>query len=65
MGSALLAGFGTGVFDDLAAAANSWVETGVSFEPSPEVADGYRSRNAKYADLLLRLQDWSNYKSDV
>ena len=55
MGSALLAGYGSGVFDDLKAAADRWVVTGERVDPDPALASVYASRGRKYEELIDTL----------
>ena len=55
MGSALLAGYGSGVFDDLKAAADRWVVTGERVEPDPALASVYATRGTKYEELIDTL----------
>ena len=52
MGSALLAGYGVGVFDDLSAAADRWVATGDSVYPDAKLAPTYEVRGRKYEELI-------------
>jgi xylulokinase len=59
MGAALLAGFGVGVFGDLAAAAGRWVQTTDAAQAQAEHAGYYRRRAARYASLLTHLNRWA------
>ena len=52
MGSALLAGFGVGLFSDLGEAAAQWIELGSSISPSPEKAAFYQQRIRRYAAFM-------------
>lgn len=59
MGSALLAGFAVGLFNDLGAAAGKWIATGSSTDCDPALAEHYARRQAGYALLLEALHKWS------
>ncbi|MHB9036447.1 MAG: xylulokinase [Armatimonadota bacterium] len=52
LGSALLAGFGVGVFDDLPNAARQWISTGSVVKPDPSMAEYYQRRLKRYKYLL-------------
>ena len=52
MGSAMLAGLGTGVFDTLTAASERWVHPGAVADPLPPLPEAYARRAARYAELL-------------
>ncbi len=52
LGAALLAGFGAGVFRDLAAAAGSWVETGEVVQPQGQNHELYRRRIRQYRTFM-------------
>lgn len=58
MGAALLAGHGTGILPDLAAAAGRWIALGRTFEPDPAVAELSTQRADRYAALLDALTHW-------
>ena len=60
LGSALLAGFGAGVFDDLPAAASVWVQTGRRYTPNRDLGNYYRARREAYRRLLDTLHDWTD-----
>jgi xylulokinase len=55
LGSALLAGFGVGLFRDLDGAAGQWVKTGSVTEPDARRAAVYRERLERYRHLLAAL----------
>lgn len=59
LGSALLAGYGAGLFKDLDATARSWIGTGREFKPDRRVAGHYSARLDRYQRLLLTLNAWS------
>jgi len=59
MGAALLAGYGTGVFPDLAEVAKKWIELGRAFEPDPAKAALSEHRIQRYAALLDKLHAWT------
>ncbi|MBD3308707.1 xylulose kinase [candidate division KSB3 bacterium] len=52
LGSALLAGFGVGLFDDLTTAAQQWIEMGETTKPTPEKFSLYQQRISRYTDFL-------------
>lgn len=52
MGSALLAGYGVGVFNDLSAAADRWIVTGEGADPDETLAPVYEVRVRKYEELI-------------
>lgn len=52
MGSALLAGFGVGLFSNVGEAAAQWIELGSSISPSPEKAAFYQQRIRRYAAFM-------------
>ncbi len=59
MGAALLAGWAAGVHDDVAMAAESWVQLGQATEPDRALAGLYWRRTVRYAELLDCLQSWA------
>ncbi len=59
LGSALLAGYGVGLFKDLDATARSWIGTGRDFEPDHRLAGYYSARLDRYQHLLDALNAWS------
>ena len=59
MGAALLAGRGSGVFSDLAQAAEKWIEVGSATEPASSAAALAEMRLSRYASLLEVLNAWS------
>ena len=52
LGSALLAGYGVGLFDDLDEAARVWVNRSDRILPDSGKADHYRKRIKRYTYLL-------------
>jgi len=52
LGSALLAGFGVGMFTDLTEAAKQWIEMGDTTKPNLERSSFYQKRIARYADFM-------------
>jgi xylulokinase len=60
LGSALLAGHGSGALPDLAEAAGRWIRTGTVTEPDPRRAGVARARIERYASLLAALERWSD-----
>ncbi|MGQ9630519.1 MAG: xylulokinase [bacterium] len=62
LGSALLAGFGVGVFDDLKEAARRWIEVGDEVKPNADNFPYYRRRIARYEALMNAINDWSERK---
>ena len=59
VGSALLAGFGVGVIDDLQSATEGWVRTGTRFEPVEAMVELYRTKVPRYERLLDVLNRFS------
>jgi xylulokinase len=59
MGSALLAGYGVGLFDDLNVAAEKWIATGRRFDFDSTLAEHYAKRKRGYSNLLEALNEWS------
>ena len=55
MGSALLAGFGTGVFASLATAAQDWIQAGDARRPDSELGRYFQKRLARYESLVAML----------
>lgn len=60
MGSALLAGFGVGVFKDLSKAASIWVQMGQSHHPVKSNKAFYKKRLEQYKGLLEILTELCN-----
>ena len=60
MGSALLAGFASGLFPDLREASGRWVRRGTRTEPDAGTAPLYAGRLARYERLLPLLNEFSN-----
>ena len=58
MGSALLAGVGVGVLDDLTEASERWVHPGAMVEPDPELREIYAGRARMYASLIDVLNEF-------
>ena len=52
LGSALLAGFGVGLFSDLDQAAKQWIEMGETTTPKAERVSFYQERITRYADFM-------------
>jgi xylulokinase len=52
LGSALLAGFGVGLFTDLTETAKQWIIMGNTTTPKPERLHFYQQRIARYADFM-------------
>jgi xylulokinase len=52
LGSALLAGFGVGMFKDLTETAKQWIERGDTTKPNLERASFYQDRITRYTDLM-------------
>ena len=59
LGVALLAGFGVGLFGDLAGTAQAWIRTGTVFHPDPQRRALYAGRLRRYAGLLEAVNAWS------
>ncbi len=59
VGSALLAGFGVGVIDDLQSATEGWVRTGTRFELVEAMVELYRTKVPRYERLLDVLNRFS------
>lgn len=55
LGSALLAGYGVGVFADLSEAAGRWIEAGNITPPNRDAAGYYQRRLDRYSHLLSAL----------
>ncbi len=62
MGSALLAGFGVGLFTNLGEAAAQWIELGSSIPPSPERSTFYQQRIRRYKAFMGAINDVSEIK---
>ena len=52
LGSALMAGFGIGLFSDLNEAAASWISTATTVEADPGRREYYKKRIARYSRLM-------------
>ncbi len=52
LGSALLAGFGVGLFSNLDRAASQWIEMGDTIQPDPKKSSFYQHRIVRYADFM-------------
>jgi len=59
LGAALLAGFGVGLFGDLAGTAQAWIRTGTVFRPDAQRRALYAGRLRRYAGLLEAVNAWS------
>jgi xylulokinase len=59
LGSALLAGFGSGLFPSLDQAARSWVQPGDAVRPAAGVRELVGSRMRKYTAALEALNRWA------
>ncbi len=59
LGSALLAGSGVGVLEDIEAAAAKWIRTGAVTEPDPRRAPMCRRRTERYMSLLASMNRWA------
>jgi xylulokinase len=59
LGSAMLAGYGVGLFDDLDKTAAQWVRTGKRIPSNPRMAHHYRQRLDRYERLLEAMQHWA------
>jgi xylulokinase len=65
LGSALLAGYGIGLFTDLNATAQQWIGTRSAFQPDRQLAGYYAERLARYQQLLEILNAWSAGRLDT
>ena len=63
MGSALIAGFGVGLFKNLPAEARNWVHLGETYEPDLSKSKLSSERIQKYARLLQMIDAWSRKDS--
>jgi xylulokinase len=57
LGTAILAGLGTGVFDNVESAAASFAKTGRIYEPNPEKREIYSKGFVKYKEMYEKLKD--------
>ncbi len=57
MGLALLAGYASGIFDNLDDAARQWTQTGQKTEPDPQVYELYRERLNRYQAYIQSIND--------
>jgi xylulokinase len=55
LGSALVAGYGAGLFSDVAQKANEWVTKTDTIDPDPEKQELYTKRIEKYTELIEAL----------
>lgn len=58
LGAAMLAGYGVGIFDNLAGAVNQWLSVETSTEPAEELKEYYKRRTERYVRLIKTLHDW-------
>lgn len=65
LGSALLAGFGVGLFGSLDEVARRWIGMGAVFRPHRSLASIYKARLERYQCLLAALNEWSETVSDT
>jgi len=63
MGSALVAGLGTGLFPDLNETAREWIQTGRSFHPEMRKQEAYRLKLQRYEALIEILNTFSQPSS--
>jgi xylulokinase len=63
MGSAMLAGYGAGLFDDVDAAARKWLEFGSRQEPDTSLTEHYRQKQQLYTRLMQQLSAFSQEAS--
>jgi len=59
MGSALLAGYGVGIIDDMHSATPGWIRTATRFEPVQAMVELYRTKIPRYERLLDILNRFS------
>lgn len=59
MGSALIAGFGVGLFSDLNETAHEWIQTGRCFRPEIRKQEKYRLKIQRYEALIEILNAFS------
>lgn len=59
MGSALLAGYGLGLFSNLADTADQWVSLSKAAEPDISTKSYYTERKKRYEQLMLALNAWA------
>jgi len=64
MGSAMLAGWATGIFTDPDEAGRHWVRTGSGCEPDPALRKGYRRNAGRYAALIDLLNSFAEERDD-
>lgn len=65
LGAALLAGYGVGLFPNLAAAAAAWVKPGRQVPPDRTRRAYYAARLARYKELLESLHQWGAQHTEV
>ncbi|GAK57138.1 hypothetical protein U27_04103 [Candidatus Vecturithrix granuli] len=65
LGSALLAGFGTGIFNDLDRASKQWIEIGTRIEPDKTKMPFYQDRVTHYAEFIEAINTVSEKKSQA
>jgi xylulokinase len=58
LGSALLAGWGVGLFKDLGQTASQWIKPGKSVNPQKSDVAFYTRRLEQYVNLLEKLNSW-------
>jgi xylulokinase len=63
MGSAMLAGYGAGVFDDVDTAARQWLQFGSRQEPDTSVQEHYQKKQQLYTRLMQQLSAFSKEAS--
>ena len=63
MGSALIAGFGVGLFKSLPAATSEWVHLGDTYAPDRSKSELASERIQKYAHLVQMVDAWSRKDS--
>ena len=57
MGAALLAGYGVGLFKNLASTANAWISKGQIYRPNRKQRSYYQTRMQRYKHLLAALDE--------
>ncbi len=56
VGNAILAGYALGIFDDMTAASEQFIQRSTRYEPDPAAHQLYRQYAAFYAELLKRTE---------
>lgn len=64
LGSALLAGFGVGLFTDLTETAQRWITKGNTTSPNPKRFGFYQQRITRYADFMETINKVSEMQSN-